>query len=76
MNTEYHIKQILEYILGVPAGMISNEDTFDNLGASDVDRIEIAVQIEGNMGVEIPNKMANTMETVGELVTYVRNKII
>lgn len=75
MNIDYVIRQILEYILGVPAGLIMDHIKFDDLGATDLDRIEIAVQVEERLGVNVPNKVANKMETVADLVSYVKRNI-
>jgi acyl carrier protein len=47
----------------------------DDLGADSLDLIEIVMAFEWEYGIEIPDEDADSIETIGDIVTYLRKKI-
>lgn len=54
---------------------VTSDTTFDALGADSLDRIELAMGIEEEFDLEIPDDVATPWVTVGDAEKYVTSKI-
>jgi acyl carrier protein len=56
--------------------MLTPESSFVNdLGADELDMITILMEIEGEFNIEIPEVAANQLETVGQLIAYIEQRL-
>lgn len=59
-----------------PVGTVEMEsDFFDDLGADSLDQVELLMAFEEEFGLEIPDEDADGIETVGDVVAYLRKKL-
>ena len=57
--------------LGVNAAEVTPEATFTgHLGADSLDSVELMMDFESEFGVEIPQEVAESMQTVGDVLNY------
>ena len=64
-------KLIVEH-LGVESEKVTREASFvDDLGADSLDVIELAMAVEEEFGIEVPDDEVNKIDTVGDLIDYV-----
>lgn len=69
------IKEIIAQQLAVDANTISEGSSFkEDLGADSLELFELIMAMEEEFDIEIPSEDLNTMETVGDLVNYLKNK--
>jgi len=63
--------------LGIaPARAITPADTFeDDLGADSLDRVELAMAFEEEFDIEIPDKEAEKLLTVGDAIGYIEKRM-
>jgi acyl carrier protein len=55
---------------------ISMESNFmDDLGADSLDTVELVLALEDEFNIEIPDDVASTLFTVGDVYTYLDNNI-
>lgn len=52
---------------------ITDQDTFDSLGADSLDRVEIVMKLEEHFVVEIDDTQAEKIKTVDELISYIHS---
>ncbi len=65
------LKEIIVENLGIEGDTITLESHLqDDLGIDSLDAVELALQIEEELGVKIPDDVFAKMETVGDLVAY------
>ncbi|MEN1761933.1 MULTISPECIES: acyl carrier protein [Anoxynatronum] len=57
--------------IGNPAVITPETSLLDDLEADSLDAVEIIMAIEDEFGLEIPDEMAESLRTVGEIVEYV-----
>ena len=70
-DTEDRVKKIVVEHLGVEADKVVTKASFiDDLGADSLDTVELVMAFEEEFGVEIPDDAAETIQTVGDAVTY------
>ena len=53
-----------------PDEITEDSKLLTDLGLSSLDLVMIAVEVEKEFGVTIPNKLFTTVKTVGELIEY------
>ena len=69
------IKEMIADSLGVDAGTITEESSFkDDLGADSLDLFELVMALEEEYGLEIPAEELSDVETVGDIIEYLKNK--
>ena len=57
--------------LGVKESEVTPEATFTgHLGADSLDSVELMMDFESEFGVEIPQEVAESMQTVGDVLNY------
>ncbi len=67
------VKEIVVEQLGVEEGEVSMEASFiDDLGADSLDIVELIMALEEEFDLEIPDKEAEKITTVGDAVEYIK----
>ena len=67
------VKDIIVEQLGVDEGEIAMEANFiDDLGADSLDIVELIMALEEEFDLEIPDKEAEKISTVGDAVEYIK----
>lgn len=67
------VKDIIVEQLGVDEGEIAMEASFiDDLGADSLDIVELIMALEEEFDLEIPDKEAEKITTVGDAVDYIK----
>ena len=70
------IVEIIVEQLGVKAEEVVQEASFvDDLGADSLDTVELVMALEEEFGVEIPDEDAEKIQTVGDAVKYIEEKV-
>ncbi|MBH0239657.1 acyl carrier protein [Methylobrevis albus] len=65
------VKKIVIENLGADPEKVTLEASFiEDLGADSLDTVELVMAFEEEFGVEIPDDAADTIQTVGDAVTY------
>lgn len=65
------VKKIVVEHLGVEADKVETKASFiDDLGADSLDTVELVMAFEEEFNVEIPDDMAETIQTVGDAVKF------
>ena len=57
--------------LGVEAGNLRAETTFESLGADSLDLMDMVMTFEDEFGVEIDTEAIGDLKTIGSVVTYI-----
>ena len=69
------MKQIIAEQLNCDEGTIGLETSFkDDLGADSLDLFELVMALEEEYGIKIPAEELTELETVGDVVEYLKNK--
>ncbi len=67
------VKEIVVEQLGVEEGEVAMEASFiDDLGADSLDIVELIMALEEEFDLEIPDKEAEKITTVGDAVEYIK----
>ncbi len=67
------VKEIVVEQLGVEEGEVKMEASFiDDLGADSLDIVELIMALEEEFDLEIPDKEAEKIATVGDAVEYIK----
>ena len=76
MSTFDKVKEIVVEQLGVDADDVNIDSTFiDDLGADSLDIVELIMSFEEEFNVEIPDEIAEKIQTVKDTVDYIdKNK--
>ena len=71
MESMERIKKILVDRLGVDESKITENSSFvDDLGLDSLDTVELIMAFEEEFNSEIPDKDAEKMKTVGDVIKY------
>ena len=70
------VKEIVAEGLDVNAADLTEETTFESLGADSLDLFELVMAFEEAYNVEIPSEDLEKLETVGDVMDYIRDKEI
>ena len=72
---EEKIKKIIVEQLGVDEEDVTPEASFvDDLGADSLDTVELVMAFEEEFGVEIPDEDAEKIQTVQNVIDYIKEK--
>lgn len=75
-DIESRLKKIITEQLMVEESEITEDASFvETLGADSLDTVEMIMEIEDEFGIEIPDEDAESLQTVGEALAYVKEKI-
>ena len=69
------VKAIVAEGLGVDAADLTEETTFESLGADSLDIFQIIMGIEEEFDIEIPTEEAEKISTVGDAVEQIKNAL-
>ena len=74
-NLEERVKKIIVEQLAVDAGEVTPPAQFvQDLGADSLDTVELVMALEEEFDIEIPDEDAEKIKTVGEAVSYIKEK--
>ena len=72
MSSYDRVKEVVMEKLGVEESLITKEASFvDDLGADSLDTVELVMQLEEELGIEIPDEDAESLTTVQNVVEYI-----
>ncbi len=75
MALEDKVRDIIVEQLGVNAEQVTTEASFiEDLGADSLDTVELVMAFEEEFGAEIPDEDAEKLQTVGAVITYLKEK--
>ena len=75
-SIEDRVKEIIVEQLGVNAEQVTNAAKFiDDLGADSLDTVELVMAFEEEFNVEVPDEEAEKLQTVGDVVRYIEDKV-
>ena len=70
------IKKIVADHLGIEEEKVTEEASFiDDLGADSLDTVELVMAFEEEFDIEIPDDAAETIQTFGDAVNFIKEKI-
>lgn len=65
------VKEIVAEGLDVNAAGLTEETTFESLGADSLDLMDMVMTFEDEFGVEIDTEAIGDLKTIGSVVTYI-----
>ena len=73
-DTADRVKKIVVENLDVDAAKVEPKASFiDDLGADSLDIVELVMAFEEEFNIEIPDDAAESIQTVGDAITYIEN---
>lgn len=76
MGVDNKVRGIISEQLGIKEEEIKPESSLiDDLGADSLDTVEIAMALEEEFNIEIPDADAEKITTIGEATKYIENKV-
>ncbi|MDG2052100.1 MAG: acyl carrier protein [Myxococcota bacterium] len=76
MSLEARVTDLIVEQLGVSKEEVVIQASFvDDLGADSLDIVELVMSIEENFDVEIPDEDAEKLQTIGDAVTYLKERL-
>ena len=75
-DIEERVKKIVVEHLNVEENKVSDEASFiDDLGADSLDTVELVMAFEEEFDIEIPDDAAETIQTFGDAVKFINEKM-
>lgn len=76
MDIEAKVKQIIVDELSVEMSQVTNDAKFiEDLGADSLDTVELVMKFEEEFDIEIPDEDQEKLESVGEAVNYLKERL-
>ena len=73
-EVEAKVKAIIVDKLGVEeADVVATASFTNDLGADSLDTVELIMEFEKQFGISIPDDQAETIQTVGDAVSYIES---
>lgn len=72
-DTRVKVIELIAQQLDRKPEAVTDQDTFDSLGADSLDRVEIVMKLEEHFNIEIDDAEAEKIKTVDELVGYIHS---
>jgi acyl carrier protein len=73
-DTFAKIVDIVASKLDIDKNIITNESTFQDLGADSLDLLEIIMRLEEQFGIEVNDEDAEKMQTMQDVVSYIHER--
>lgn len=74
-SIEEKVKDIIVEQLGVNPEQVTTSASFiEDLGADSLDTVELVMAFEEEFSVEVPDEDAEKLQTVGNVVDYIKEK--
>ena len=67
------IEIICNYVDAAPASITEESALRKDIGMSSLDMINLAVEVENQYSISLPNSEVININTVGELIEYIKN---
>ncbi len=75
-SVEERVIEIVAEQLGVEKERITRESSFVNdLGADSLDQVELVMELEDEFNLEIPEEEAEKIQTVGQAIDFIEQKV-
>lgn len=74
-NVKDNLFKLMAEQVGKPLSTITLESTFEDLGADSLDVVEIALAVEDEYNIEIPDDSAEGIKNVGDIVAIVERLV-
>ena len=74
-NVQDRLFKLMAEQLGKPISEIKLESTIEDLGADSLDVVEIALAVEDEYEIEIPDDSAEGINTVGDIIAIVEKLV-
>jgi acyl carrier protein len=75
-DLEEKVREIIAKELGVEREKLTDDASFmEDLGADSLDTVELVMEFEKEFNIDIPDEDAEKMRTVGDAMTYLRQKV-
>ena len=75
-DADSKVREIIINELGVEPEKVTDDASFvEDLGADSLDTVELVMAFEEEFGVDIPDEDAEQMQTVGDAIRYLQEKI-
>ena len=75
-SIEEEVVQIISDQLGVEKEQITLDTSFINdLGADSLDTVELVMEFEQKFDMEIPEEEAGKIQTVGDVIRYIKERV-
>ena len=71
-SVEKRVIEIVSGLTGAPRHTISKNARLKDLCACELDAVELILQIEDEFGLSIPDKDADALRTVGQVIGYIQ----
>ena len=72
---EDQVKKIIVDHLGIDESKVTPDAKFiDDLGADSLDTVELVMAFEEKFGIEIPDDAAETIQTVGDAISFLEKQ--
>jgi acyl carrier protein len=76
MSLEQRVKNLIVEQLGVSKDEAVPKASFiDDLGADSLDIVELVMSLEEDFDVEIPDEDAEKMQTIGDAIAYMKERL-
>ena len=76
VNVEQKVKGIIAEQLGVGEDEIKATSSFiEDLGADSLDIVELVMAMEEEFDIEIPDDDAEKIQTIGDAIAYLKEKV-
>src|SRR5213596_1367167 len=74
-SIEEKVKDIIVEQLGVNPEQVTPQASFiEDLGADSLDIVELVMAFEEEFGVEVPDEDAEKLQTVGDVINYIKER--
>ena len=75
-DTATRVKYIVATSLGVDQNKIKHSDHFTkDLGADSLDVLDLTMAFEEEFSIDVPDEDAEKLETVGDAINYIEQKV-
>lgn len=76
MSLEQRVTGLIVEQLGVTAEEVVGKASFvDDLGADSLDIVELVMSMEETFDIEIPDEDAEKMQTIGDAIAYLKERL-